>query len=582
MDNHELHDMDGLGVTPEEMDDLKSVGLDPNAALSNILKSILEPDTDHTAAETASEAPAPEVTNPAPPASEEDSGSSDPERPALDLSDFSELDTYSDSGEYRSYHGNREYRSFDAALPDASPDEWYHYSDEDLELEDGEASIEAEPEEAADGKYRHPVLTILAHMLLVLLTVFSLVYLVAIYSDIPFIAKARTTYIQTAMSTLNHKWLATAVIPSDMIDDVMRLQYEYNYSMVGVKSDESWGSEISELPKFSQAVIDSSEESTGTSSEPVEAAGSSGETDVQSVSEDEDLFYEIFWELDQDSMNDYLENNPDALDNGWSGININEAGLDDEGTSIKTIYGDQVLAINATDGIILIRIYLSSGLGFPDSRGVLAIAKDTSRLSLCAAETLGIIGQTVGRICDANDGILAINGSAFMDDGTSNGGQLSGTAVCSGNIIDGVASLYEPGYKRIEVRSDNRMYIVDTTDAIGDDVRDAAEFTPALIVDGEVIVDESCGWTGTHPRTALGQSSKKETMMVIVEGRYTDSPGCSVVEIADLMYQYGCVQAMNLDGGTSAMMYYDGEYITRCSNPDLPGGRTLPSAWVYR
>lgn len=101
-------------------------------------------------------------------------------------------------------------------------------------------------------------------------------------------------------------------------------------------------------------------------------------------------------------------------------------------------------------------------------------------------------------------------------------------------------------------------------------------------MDGEVIVDESCGWTGTHPRTALGQSSKKETMMVIVEGRYTDSPGCSVVEIADLMYQYGCVQAMNLDGGTSAMMYYDGEYITRCSNPDLPGGRTLPSAWVYR
>jgi exopolysaccharide biosynthesis protein len=38
---------------------------------------------------------------------------------------------------------------------------------------------------------------------------------------------------------------------------------------------------------------------------------------------------------------------------------------------------------------------------------------------------------------------------------------------------------------------------------------------------------------------------------------------------------------MNLDGGTSAIMWYDGEYITKCSNQNLPEGRPLPTAFVY-
>ena len=35
-------------------------------------------------------------------------------------------------------------------------------------------------------------------------------------------------------------------------------------------------------------------------------------------------------------------------------------------------------------------------------------------------------------------------------------------------------------------------------------------------------------------------------------------------------------------GGTSAILWYDGEYVTRCSNTALPEGRTLPNAFVYK
>ena len=52
-------------------------------------------------------------------------------------------------------------------------------------------------------------------------------YCVAVFSQIPFIVKWRTLYIETAMSTTSHQWLATAFIPHSIIDEVM-LQREFD------------------------------------------------------------------------------------------------------------------------------------------------------------------------------------------------------------------------------------------------------------------------------------------------------------------------------------------------------------------
>lgn len=52
----------------------------------------------------------------------------------------------------------------------------------------------------------------------------------------------------------------------------------------------------------------------------------------------------MFWEIDRDSMQAYLDEHPEALWNGWTGIDINESGLNQSGTTIKTIFGEQVLA----------------------------------------------------------------------------------------------------------------------------------------------------------------------------------------------------------------------------------------------
>jgi exopolysaccharide biosynthesis protein len=69
--------------------------------------------------------------------------------------------------------------------------------------------------------------------------------------------------------------------------------------------------------------------------------------------------------------------------------------------------------------------------------------------------------------------------------------------------------------------------------------------------------------------------------MLVIEGRNIDSLGTDASECADILARYGAYQAMNMDGGTSAILRYQGGYITKCSNEDLPEGRHLPNAWIY-
>ncbi len=307
----------------------------------------------------------------------------------------------------------------------------------------------------------------------------------------------------------------------------------------------------------------------------IAAITSSQEGETPALSEQE-RFYACFYQLDRSSMEAYIDAHPDTLNQGWSGIDINAAGLEDSGTEIYTTQGDQVLALDARNGMLLICVVLD-GEG-NSSRGVLAICKDTSQLRLCAASTLPDSGETVGTICQENGGLLALTGSAFLDDGSSDGGTISGLAICGETSLG--TAMGAAGDKRLELRQDDRMYVVDSADPVGEGTRDACEFGPALIVDGENVAGGS-SWNTPQPRAVIGQSDRLETMMMVIEGRLTDSIGCGIAPIAEKLLEYGCVQAMNLDGGTSAILYYKGEYITRCSNTALPEGRKLPTAWVY-
>ena len=55
-------------------------------------------------------------------------------------------------------------------------------------------------------------------------------------------------------------------------------------------------------------------------------------------------------------------------------------------------------------------------------------------------------------------------------------------------------------------------------------------------------------------------------MSILVEGRVSASKGCTLVELAELFIQKGCVSAYNLDGGGTASMMFMGEYLNQLGN----------------
>lgn len=105
-----------------------------------------------------------------------------------------------------------------------------------------------------------------------------------------------------------------------------------------------------------------------------------------------------------------------------------------------------------------------------------------------------------------------------------------------------------------------------------------------ILAQGKVIVEPS---NVLHPRTSLGfDASGKKLTLVVVDGRQPKvSEGVSEEELAGLMVEFGCSDAINLDGGGSSVMLArqkDGDlrFINRSS--DRTGVRPVPVIFGFR
>jgi len=90
---------------------------------------------------------------------------------------------------------------------------------------------------------------------------------------------------------------------------------------------------------------------------------------------------------------------------------------------------------------------------------------------------------------------------------------------------------------------------------------------------------------GRHPRAAVGVTRRGEVLAVACDGRADDEAGLRIDELAEAMAALGAVQAMNLDGGGSTSLVCGGRLrnVPRESHGvALPGGRTVPTALVFR
>lgn len=79
----------------------------------------------------------------------------------------------------------------------------------------------------------------------------------------------------------------------------------------------------------------------------------------------------------------------------------------------------------------------------------------------------------------------------------------------------------------------------------------------------EVFFGSGVGYSNSDPRTAVGYTKNNHVIMLVADGRSVLSAGISLPDLAQLMIDLGCVEAMNLDGGGSTQMAVGNTLINR-------------------
>ncbi len=99
---------------------------------------------------------------------------------------------------------------------------------------------------------------------------------------------------------------------------------------------------------------------------------------------------------------------------------------------------------------------------------------------------------------------------------------------------------------------------------------------PYLVKNGEVFIDikeeRLLAIGGRNPRTAIGYTKDNHLIMLTADGREGASIGLTLSELAQIMKNLGCINAMNLDGGGSTVMFVNGKVVNK---PAVSGGIPL-------
>ena len=67
-------------------------------------------------------------------------------------------------------------------------------------------------------------------------------------------------------------------------------------------------------------------------------------------------------------------------------------------------------------------------------------------------------------------------------------------------------------------------------------------------------------------------------LLLVIDGRQATSLGASLRDVSDIMLSYGAVNACNLDGGSSSLLWYNGEYVNNKAH--IVGIRNIPTSFV--
>ena len=224
------------------------------------------------------------------------------------------------------------------------------------------------------------------------------------------------------------------------------------------------------------------------------------------------------------------------------------------------------------DGIIFQEV---KGNGY---KGYMIVILDPTRVFVGKPDSYGGVGLTLEQMVQKYGALGGINAGGFKDDG---GGGLGGEPEGL-TIVDGVAysldSHTTEGFAGLDRNGILHVGFYSYDDCVANDIVHAVSFGPILVSNGEPVEPPS---SSVNPRTAIGQRADGAIIMLVIDGRQVHSIGATYQDMMDLMLDYGAINAINMDGGSSTVMYYDNRYVNSCS---AEGGqpRPLPDAWLFK
>ena len=162
-----------------------------------------------------------------------------------------------------------------------------------------------------------------------------------------------------------------------------------------------------------------------------------------------------------------------------------------------------------------------------------------------------------------NNAILAVNGDYY---GANSSGYVIRNEVVYRDSVredasNGDLAIYKDGSFKI-IYEDQ----VSADQLVQDGVVNLLAFGPSLVENGEISVDtntEVGQAMSSNPRTAIGIIDENHYIVIVSDGRTSESKGLSLYQMAEVMKSYGVKTAYNLDGGGSSTLYFNGQVINK-------------------
>ena len=203
-------------------------------------------------------------------------------------------------------------------------------------------------------------------------------------------------------------------------------------------------------------------------------------------------------------------------------------------------------------------------------------------ISINSAEYLktALANDTYGRnIKDETSSIAEDNNAIFAINGDYYGFRYYGYVIRNGVLYRDIASDNDA----LVIDKDGTFSIVkeseiSAAELLNNGAWQVLSFGPGLIENGEIVVgegDEVAQAKTSNPRTAIGQVDELHYIIIVADGRTSESEGLSLYELAQIMKEYNCTTAYNLDGGGSSTMYFNGEVINNPTNGRNNGERSV-------